>query len=77
MLCIVKLPIEIMLVQGSGYGSFASVAKLIAVDIGVGSNLTLLTAKATVPVAIFFGFPAATIQMLVQGLGDRSLTDVA
>ena len=68
---------EIVLMEGSGHGSFASVAELITVDIGVGGKLALLTAEAAVPVGIFSGFPSGAKLMLVEVRRDGSFANIA
>ena len=79
MVYLVSRPIggEIVLMEGSGYGSFASVAELVAVDIGVSSDLTLLTAKATVPVVHIIVRPVGGETVLMEGSGHGSFASVA
>ena len=68
---------EIVLMEGSGHGSFASVAALVTVDIGVGSELSLLTAEATVPMLCIVKVPIRSRVMLVQGSRYGHIASVA
>ena len=63
--------------EGSGHGSFASVAALVTVDIGVGSHCALLAAATAVPVGIFSGFPSGAKLMLVEVRRDGSFANIA
>ena len=66
-----------MLMEGSGYGSFASVAELVAVDIGVGCQFVLLTAETAVPVVHIIVRPVGGETVLMEGSGHGSFASVA
>jgi hypothetical protein len=66
-----------MLMEQGGNPILAGIAADITVKVGMDAYIALLAAEAAMPMAVVVGSPMVGKKMLVQGLGDRSLTDVA
>lgn len=68
---------ELMMMEQGGNPILAGIAADITVKVGMDAYIALLAAEAAMPMAVVVGSPMVGKKMLVQGLGDRSLTDVA